>query len=202
MKTKLYNLKNQAVGEVDLPDQIFARPWNPDLVHQVLLVKESNQHKPWAHTKTRGEVRGGGRKPWKQKHTGRARHGSTRSPLWVGGGVTFGPRNERNYERKINKKMVRAALYAVLSRKLNDSELKVVDSLKLPSHKTKELAAALKNFKTTNALLIPAADNKLIFRASANISKVKSLAANSLNVKDVLQHKDVLIDQNALKDIK
>ena len=103
MKTNLYNTKNEVVGEIDLPKEIFAKAWNADLVHQVLSAQMSNRRQPWAHTKTRADVSGGGKKPWKQKHTGRARHGSIRSPIWKGGGVTFGPTNERNFEKKVNK---------------------------------------------------------------------------------------------------
>lgn len=203
MKTQIYNLKGEAVGQVDLSDDVFAAKWNPDLVHQALRTQMANARKPWAHVKDRSEVRGGGRKPWKQKHTGRARHGSIRSPIWKGGGVTHGPRKEKDYSLKINKKMLRGAIYSVLSKKLADQELKVVDSLKLNSHKTKELAMALKNISNKmSTLLVPAKGNKEIYMASANIPKVKSLSANSLNVKELLQYKNVLIDKGAILEIK
>src|ERR1700691_279808 len=102
MKTSLYNLKNEIVGQTELPDRIFGAKWSPTLVKQVLEAQSANKRSPWAHAKDRSEVRGGGRKPWRQKGTGRARHGSTRSPLWVGGGKSHGPRNERDYTQKVN----------------------------------------------------------------------------------------------------
>src|SRR3989344_2260366 len=139
MKTQIYNLKGESVGEIDLSDKIFNQKWNPDLVHQVLRVQLSNARSPWAHAKNRAEVSGGGKKPYKQKHTGRARHGSIRSPIWKGGGVTFGPRNDRDFSKKINKKMSRIALHSILSRKLIDGELRIIDSLEISQPKTKEL---------------------------------------------------------------
>jgi large subunit ribosomal protein L4 len=105
----VYNLKNEKVGTMELPADIFGARWNASLVKQVLEAQLANRREPWAHTKTRGEVSGGGRKPWRQKGTGKARHGSTRSPIWVGGGVAHGPRNDRDYSQKVNKKMKRAA---------------------------------------------------------------------------------------------
>lgn len=200
MKTKLYNLKGEAIGEVELSDKIFAREWNSDLVHQALLAQQANRRLPWAHAKNRGEVRGGGKKPWKQKHTGRARHGSIRSPLWKGGGVTHGPVKDRDYSQKINKKMLRAAIYSVLSKKLAEGQLKVVDSLNLEAPKTKLLFSVIKNFLP--AILVATAENKSINRASRNIQKAKSLNGPSLNVEDLLKYKNVLVDQKALEEIK
>lgn len=202
MKASVYNVKNEVVGEVDLSEGIFNRSWNPDLVHQVLLAKAANRRKPTAHTKNRAEVRGGGAKPWRQKGTGRARHGSRRSPLWKGGGATFGPTKEKNYEQKINKKMLRAALHSALSKKLADGELKIVNSLSLADHKTKNLYAVLKVMQAFNSLLVPAKENKPIYRACSNLPKAKCLAANSLNVEDVLKYKTVLLDKEALGEIK
>lgn len=200
MITKIYNLKGNIIGEVELNDKIFARDWNPDLVHQALLAQQANRRLPWAHTKNRGGVRGGGRKPWKQKHTGRARHGSIRSPIWKGGGVTHGPTNERDYSQKINKKMLRGAIHAILSKKLADGDLRVVDSLGLEAPKTKPLFNSVKAFLP--ALLIAATENKAISRASRNIPKAKSLNGTSLNVVDLLKYKNVLLDQKALEEIQ
>lgn len=185
------------MGEVDLPDQIFSVKWNPDLVHQAITTIVANRRQPLAHTKDRSEVRGGGKKPYKQKHTGRARHGSIRSPIWVGGGVTFGPRNDRDFSKKINKKMARLALHSALSKKLSDGELKVVDSLEINQPKTKEL-----NWVSKSTLLVPAVENKAIYRASANLPKVKSLDPRSLNVEDVAKYKNVLIDQKAIEYVQ
>ena len=117
MVVEVLNKENKKVETMDLPDRIFRAEWNPELVKQVFSVHISNRHHPWAHTKDRSEARGGGKKPWAQKHTGRSRHGSSRSPLWAGGGVTFGPRKERDYTRKINKKMKQLALFSLLSQK-------------------------------------------------------------------------------------
>src|SRR3989344_3794055 len=142
MKAEIYNLKGSVVGEMNLPDQIFAREWNPDLVHQAVLTQAANRRLPWAHAKNRAEVSGGGKKPWKQKHTGRSRQGSIRSPIWKGGGATHGPVKERNYEQKINKKMLRVAIHSILSKKLAEGQLRVVDSLDLETPKTKALFTA------------------------------------------------------------
>jgi len=205
MKTAVYNLKGEAVGEIDLSDAVFARPWNSDLVHQALVTQAANRRQPLAHTKGRGEVSGGGKKPWRQKHTGRARHGSIRSPLWRGGGVTHGPLKERVFAKKINKKMLKAALACVLSRRLQLSELKVVDSLDLTSHKTKELAGQLCGFlktKVPNALLISPVGNTNLNRAARNLPKVKNITPNALNVEDLLKYKTILLDKRAATEIK
>src|SRR3989344_4389677 len=123
MEAKIYNQDGKESGKMDLPAKIFGLKWNSDLVHQVVVAMMGNARIPWAHTKNRGEVSGTGKKPWKQKGTGQARHGSRRSPIWVCGGVAHGPRNERKYDRKINKKMRAKALFTVLSQKFKDGEL-------------------------------------------------------------------------------
>lgn len=204
MKANIYNLKGEIVGDIELDENIFNRFWNADLVQQALLAQMNNRRQPLAHAKGRGEVRGGGKKPWRQKGTGRARHGSIRSPIWKGGGVTHGPVKERNYSQKINKKMLRGAIYSILSKRLSLNELKIIDTLKLNSPKTKELVSNLKGIlkNSINALIIPTMDNKLIFRASANIPKVKCIHTNSLNVEDLLKYKNILIDQKAIAEIK
>ncbi len=137
MEAKIYSQKGQEAGKISLPENVFGLPWNADLVHQVVTSMESSARTNVAHTKTRGEVRGGGKKPWQQKGTGRARHGSIRSPLWVGGGVTHGPRNERDFSRKVNKKMKAKALYTILSAKLKAGQILFVDDLSLKTIKTK-----------------------------------------------------------------
>ena len=199
----MYNQNADKVGSVSLPDKVFGLPMNEDLLQQVVISQMSNKRQNIAHTKERGDVSGGGKKPWKQKGTGRARHGSIRSPIWIGGGVAHGPLKERSYKLDLNKKMKRVAIYSVLSKKFADNEIKIVDSLKLNSHKTKDLASVLKTFlKSVNALLVPTTDNKIVYRASRNIPKVKSLNAASLNVKELLQYKNILIDKEAVKEIK
>ena len=168
MKSPVYNLEGKVVSEIDLPESLFDRQWNDDLVHQVMVSQLANRRSPWAHAKGRGEVRGGGKKPWKQKHTGRARHGSIRSPIWKGGGASHGPVKERSFAVKINKKMLRAALSTVLSKRLRDGELKVVEAFPAtgkpnwPNHSKSWHPAS-------NALLVPGMENKLIYRASGNL---------------------------------
>ena len=197
MKLSVYDKTNKQVGEVEVSDAIFGRAWNPDLIHQIVVAMAANRRKPTAHTKQRDEVSGGGKKPWRQKGTGKARHGSIRSPLWKGGGVSFGPRNDRDYTQKINKKMVRAGVYVALSKKIADGECKVIDTLAIKEPRTRELAWVAKS-----TLLIPRVGNKDIFRASANIQKVKALDPQSLNVEDLLKFKNILIDREAVMFIK
>lgn len=147
MEAVVYNTKGAEAGKVKLPESVFAVKWNADLVHQVIHSMNLNDREAIAHTKTRGEVRGGGKKPWQQKGTGRARHGSTRSPIWVGGGVAHGPRNDKNFSRKINKKMKAKALYSILSRKLKEGEVLFVDSLNMDAPKAKQAKQTLKTFE-------------------------------------------------------
>ncbi len=206
MKTDLYNLKNEIVGSVELPEGVFGMKWNGTLVEQALIAQQANKRRPWAHAKTRAEVRGGGRKPWKQKGTGRARHGSTRSPLWVGGGKAHGPSKDRNYAQKINKKMKRLALFVALSKKAKLKEIKVFDNLMIEAPKTKILAAALKpmmpkNFKKYDILFVPDPENKMIFRAAHNLPKAKVSDVEALNIYDIMNYKHVFIDQRALEVI-
>ncbi len=137
MKADVINLKNEKVGEIDLPEEVFGEKWRPILVKQVLDAQISNRRKPLAHAKNRAEVSGGGRKPWRQKGTGRARHGSIRSPIWIGGGKAHGPTKDKNYEKKINKKQRKVATLSVLSKKFKDGEIKFFDSLNIESPKTK-----------------------------------------------------------------
>jgi large subunit ribosomal protein L4 len=143
METKIYNIQGKEAGTVKLPENIFGLPWNADLVHQVVTAMRANARGPIAHTKDRGEVRGGGKKPWAQKGTGRARHGSSRSPIWKGGGVTHGPRNDKSYTQKINKQARQKALLVTLSRKFKDGEIIFIDSLEMNAPKTKDARAML-----------------------------------------------------------
>ena len=205
MKSDLYNWKNEKVGEVDLPKGVFGVAWKESLVGQALSAQLANLRRPWAHAKDRSEVRGGGKKPWRQKGTGRARHGSIRSPLWRGGGKAHGPTNKRDYSQKINKKMRRTALFSLLSRKLKDGEIKFFETLEIESAKTKTLSALLKNIiklkknsKKYDILFVPGAENKKIFRASANLQKTLVLNHENLNVYELLNHKNIFIDQKAI----
>ncbi len=209
MKADVYNLKNEVVGTVDLPSSVFGTKWNAALVQQVLEAQLANARSPWAHVKDRSEVRGGGKKPWRQKGTGRARHGSTRSPIWVGGGKAHGPRNDRDYSQKVNKKMKRVALFSVLSKKAKDGEMKVFESLIIETPKTKIAATALKNVlspkkgdKRFDVLLVSDNTNKNLFRATSNLEKTKAIEAGSLNVFDIINHKNLFIDRNAVETIE
>lgn len=146
MEHIVYNQKGEQSGKIKLPEAVFGVSWNADLVHQVVVSMMSNARHPIANTKTRGEVRGGGKKPWQQKGTGRARHGSSRSPIWVGGGIAHGPRADKNYDRKVNKKAKAKALYTILSKKLRDGEILFIDSLSFKTPKTADAKSTLMAF--------------------------------------------------------
>ncbi len=146
METTVYNIKGKEAGKVKLPEAVFGLKWNADLVHQVVTSMESTARVNIAHTKTRGEVSGGGKKPWQQKGTGRARHGSTRSPIWRHGGITHGPRNDKDYTRKVNKKMKAKALYTILSAKFKDGKILFVDDISLKTPKTKDAKEVVSTF--------------------------------------------------------
>lgn len=208
MKADLYNFESEKTGTLEVPEVLFGARWNAALVHQVLLAQLANARHPWAHAKGRGEVRGGGRKPWRQKGTGRARHGSIRSPLWPGGGKSHGPQKERDYTQKVNKKMRRAAIASVLSKKLDGGAIRFVDAMALPEAKTKMLAARLERFvsrakgkKAFDALLVPAPGVAGIYRAGKNLQKTKVISAGSLNVYDLMNYRTILIDQAAIPAI-
>jgi large subunit ribosomal protein L4 len=203
MKTEIYNIDNAKVGEMELPDRIFGVKWNPDLVNQALSAQNANSRQTIAHAKSRSEVRGGGKKPWRQKGTGRARHGSTRSPIWVGGGVSFGPDKERIFSKKINKKMKRLAIFSVLSRKAKDGELRVVDSFKMESQKTSDFAKAIKNLVDLRSknLFIASKESGAISRPAANIKKIRSIGSRSVNVRDLLDNKKIFLEKEAVAEI-
>jgi large subunit ribosomal protein L4 len=200
MKVSVFDTYNKEVEQLELPEEIFNVKWNPDLVHQVFVSYMSNLRKPWAHTKTRGEVSGGGKKPWRQKHTGRARHGSIRSPLWKGGGVVFGPRNEKDYSKKINDKMKKLALFSVLSKKLKEEEIKIVKEIDLKEPKTKEAIKILENLelKNTKTLIISKPKNKNLFLSFRNIPKILITTPQTLNIYDALNNKKILFEKEAL----
>lgn len=203
MTTDLYNQEHKKVGTAELPEQFFGAKWNPDLVHQVIVAYDANTRKVIAVARGRGEVSGGGKKPYKQKHTGNARAGSTRSPIWKGGGVSHGPKAERDFSKKINKKMKRGALASALSKKLTDGEVFVVDSLEFNTRKTKDVAVMLKAFFATkpNVLFVSSNENKSLFLSGRNIPKVEITHASELNAKNVILHKNVMIEKGALEEL-
>ena len=198
--TEIYNKDLHKVGTIDLPRRLFARKWSPQLVHQALVTQMANARKRIAYSRGRGEVRGGGKKPWPQKGTGRSRQGSIRSPLWKGGGVTHGPTLTRNYSMKINKKMRQGAIFSVLSKKFTDGEVKIIDSLDLKEPKPKELSRILTAFLKSkpNVLLLPGLGNRNVYAASRNLPKVKALNPKTLNVYDLLKFKNVVLEKDAI----
>jgi large subunit ribosomal protein L4 len=204
MKIDVYNQQGKVEGSATLPKEIFEVKFNADLVHQVAVSLMGNKRQISAHTKDRSEVRGGGKKPWKQKGTGRARAGSSRSPLWKGGGITFGPRNDKIYATEIPKKMRRKALFMVLSEKAKSSQLIVLDNMDLEMGKTKEMAKILKTLPSTGHSLLIALPNydKKVFLAGRNIKKVDIDDARNLNVLDLLNHKYLLIPKETIKTIE
>lgn len=204
MKAKVYNLKGEVVEEIKLPSEIFSLKPNFDLIHQVLISQMARRRTPIAHTKTRKEVKGGGRKPWPQKGTGRARHGSIRSPIWRGGGVVFGPRKERIYKKKIPKKMKRKALLMVLSEKAKEGEVIIVNFLNLEEIKTKKLKEILLklpcNEKST-LIALPKLKKEIILSAR-NLEKVSTILVKNLNVLDLLNKKYLILEKKSIEIIK
>ena len=204
MKADIFNQQNNKVDEIELPDKIFTVKWNPNLVHQALMIQLANRREPIAHAKGRGEVRGGGKKPWRQKGTGRSRHGSIRSPIWIGGGVTHGPTKERKFGGKINKKANRLAIFSILSKKLENKEFKLIDDLKIEPAKSKNAVMFLKKIfgDKPNALLIASTDNQKIKRLVSNIKNIDAIGAKSLNIYDLLKYKNILSEKKAVKEIE
>ncbi len=213
MDAKIYNQKGTEAGSIALPEKVFSAKWRADLVHQVVEGMKSNKRAGTADTKDRGEVRGGGKKPWKQKGTGRARHGSTRSPIWVGGGVTHGPLSDKNYKRKVSKKMRAQALFSVLSKKLKDKEIIFVDSLTMSDIKTKRAVDVMKNLAKASGMKTLASSKKprvltALFERDAkteksfrNIPALEMVFLKNLNPMDVLNYKYLLIE-NPVESVK
>jgi large subunit ribosomal protein L4 len=197
----MYNQEGAEVGVLDLNASLFQVEINPALVHEAVIAQEANAREAIAHTKTRGEVRGGGRKPWKQKGTGRARHGSRRSPIWSGGGITFGPRSIRNFAKKMNRKARRKALAMVLSDKLASEKMIAVESLTFDEAKTKNLAAVLAKLPSNGkkTLIITAPENKVVSVAAKNLEKVYTIPAHALNVVDLLRCEYVIATKAAIE---
>ena len=209
METKIYNQKGVEAGKIELPAKVFGAKWRADLVHQVVEGMRSNKRAGTADTKGRGEVRGGGRKPWKQKGTGRARHGSSRSPIWVGGGVTHGPLAEKNYKRTITKSMRAQALFSVLSKKFKDKEILFVDSLEMSEAKTKSAKEVMKNLAKTSKwkiienakkpkiLVALSGRNEKIEKSFRNLPQLEIVFLKNLNPLDVLNYRYLLIENPA-----
>ena len=203
MKVSVYDKEGKEMVQTVLPKEVFGLEMNSDLVHQVAVAQSANRRQVIAHTKDRGNVRGGGKKPWRQKGTGRARHGSRRSPLWRGGGTTFGPTKERNFKREISRKMRRKALFMVLSAKAKDNSLFVLDDLMVESPKTKLIAGILNKLpiKGSCLIILPKRDEKLE-RAAANLKNTGIIGAKDLNVMDLLSYKYAVLPKEGIKVIK
>jgi large subunit ribosomal protein L4 len=197
-KMQVFDKSGKPAAEVDMPESVFAYPDKGHLVYEAVVNYRANQRQGTAATKTRANVAGGGNKPWRQKGTGRARAGSTRSPLWRKGGTVFGPQ-PRDYSYELPKKARRNALRSVLSRKLADSLILVLSELDIKEPKTKEAAALLKAFHIDSALLVDSHENTNLFLSVRNLPKVKAVDVRTLNVYDVLNHKWLVFSQRALE---
>jgi len=201
-KVAVYDMQGNTVGELELNDEIFAAPVNTALMHQAVVAYLANQRHGTAATKTRAAVRGGGRKPWRQKGTGRARHGSIRSPIWVGGGVTFGPQ-PRDYRLAMPKKARRQALKSALSSKVAAGSLIVVDELKFDEPKTRRMVEVLNNLQVQGkALVVTASDGRNVVLSARNIPGVNTIRAQDLNVYAVLNSEQLIMTKEAVEVVE
>ena len=197
----VFNMEGKEVGTLELNDAVFAAPINEHLVHMAVVQQLANKRQGTQSAKTRSEVSGGGKKPWRQKGTGHARQGSTRSPQWTGGGVVFAPK-PRDYSFKMNKKEKNAAIKSVLTSKVNDSKLVVLDELKLEAIKTKEVVAILKNLNVEKALIVTADKDENVVISARNIPTVRTAFTNTINVYDMLKYDTVVVTKDAVAKIE
>jgi len=204
MKAPIYNFKGETLKKIKISEDIFDKKINNNLIHQVYTSLLSNQRKPLAFSKDRSGVRGGGKKPWRQKGTGRARHGSIRSPLWKGGGVTFGPRTkERNLKKKINKKIKKDAIKMVLSQKFRDGEIKIIESINLKEKKTIQMDKFFRNLlkiekKFPKVLFLIDSKNDILKKSTKNLSYVKIMNAENIDLIEILNNKYLVISEDIL----
>jgi len=197
----VYNMEGNEVGTMELNDAVFGVEINEHLVHLAVVRQLANNRQGTQKAKTRSEVSGGGRKPWRQKGTGHARQGSIRAPQWTGGGVVFAP-VPRDYEVKMNKKERRAALKSALTSKVQENKLVVVDSLALAEVKTKEMQKVLTNLKADKALVVTADDDQKVVLSARNIADVQTATVNTINVYDVMKHNTVVVTKDAVASIE
>ncbi|MBR0360064.1 MAG: 50S ribosomal protein L4 [Clostridia bacterium] len=200
-KLALYNMEGQKTGSMEASDAIFAVEVNESVLHTVVVNHLANKRQGTQNTKTRTEVRGGGKKPWRQKGTGRARQGSIRAPQWVGGGVALGPK-PRSYRFSVNKKVKRIALKSALTAKYNDYAVYVVDGLSLDEIKTAKIAALLKGLEVTSALIVTAEADTNIYKSARNIMGVTPTHVGTLNTYDILKHKAIVLSKDAVTKIE
>lgn len=203
IESSVYNQEGKETGKMKLNGEIFGKAVKIHLINEAVVSMRSNARRSSAHTKTRGEISGGGKKPWKQKGTGRARHGSIRSPLWRGGGVTFGPRNERNYFKKMSARARKDSLLMALSDKAASGKISVIEEIRIDKSKTKEISKILNALKIKfPALLITGKSDKLIKRVGQNIKNTAVNSSNNLNLLDILKAKNILATKQALEEIE
>ncbi len=207
MLADTYNSEGKEATKTQLPKEIFDREVNMDLIRQVVFGILSNKRQNIAHTKDRSEVSGGGKKPWQQKGTGRARHGSIRSPLWRHGGITFGPRNDKNYKKLLSPKTKKAALFAALSGKLKDNEILIVDKIELKESKTKEAAKAINTIlkaadKKGSTLIVISENDKKLKLAIRSIKNISVIQAKDLNASDVVSFTNLMFLKDSIKELE
>ncbi len=199
-KVQILDQTGKKTKEINAPENVLAYPLKEHLIYEAVVNYRANQRRGTASTKTRAEVRGGGRKPWRQKGTGRARAGSTRSPLWRSGGITFGPR-PRDYSYKMPRKAKRNALKSILAMKFAEKQIMVLDSLKFKEPKTKEGVNFLKKLKIESALVVDTQENRNLFLSLRNIPRVKAIDISQVNIYDVLNHKSLVFTQKAFESL-
>ena len=197
----VYNMEGKEVGTIELNDAVFGVEVNEHLVHMAVVQQLANNRQGTQKAKTRSEVSGGGRKPWRQKGTGHARQGSTRAPQWTGGGVVFAP-VPRDYSFKMNKKEKRAALKSVLTSRVQENKIVVLDELKLDAVKTKDFVKVMSNLKVENALVVTAAQDNNVVLSARNVPGVETSVAANINVYDVLNHKTLVVTKDAVASIE
>lgn len=212
MKINVYNQNGEQAGTVEVSEKIFGVKVNSVLMHQAVVAQMANERQVLAHTKGRGDVRGGGKKPWKQKGTGRARAGSSRSPIWIGGGVTFGPTKERNFSKKLNKKMRQKAIKMALSEKLSNNNLVIVDKLDIKDFKTKVFNQIIKNIENKifnykkdikrNVLIINNEKDEKVKYSGRNLAGVKMLNLENINIVDLLKYKNYILTKETIAKLE
>ena len=200
-KVSVYNIEGKEVGSIELNDAVFGVEINEHLVHMAVVQQLANKRQGTQSAKTRAEVRGGGRKPWKQKGTGHARQGSTRSPQWTGGGVVFAPK-PRNYSFKMNKQEKLAAIKSALTSRVNASKLVVLDELNFSEIKTKQMKAVLDNLKVSKALVVLGEKNDNVVLSARNLPTVRTALTNTINVYDILKYDTVVLTKDAVAKIE
>jgi len=213
LKTSLYNTKGDNIGEIELAEKVFGVKVNQSLVHQAVVAQQANERQVLSHTKGRAEVSGGGKKPWKQKGTGRARQGSIRAPQWVGGGVVFGPTKDRNFSQKINLKMKRKAIFMALSDKFENKNLLVLDQINLTEIKTAVFNSILKNLEKVlysesgnkkikrSILVINSQKEEMVARSGRNLVGVEIMNLDNINIVDLLKYKNLVLTSETVKKL-